>query len=97
MLSTPNFPIEYPLTQSETISIEEIASIVNNLSAAEVALLDVERLHEVVQRMQELCVDMEVTSLQEIYEVCILRLVALNSVRHAIPKIRKLVELHGNN
>jgi hypothetical protein len=32
MLSTPTFPIEYPLTQSETLSIEEIAAIVGQLS-----------------------------------------------------------------
>lgn len=47
--------------------------------------------------MQELCIDMEVTSLQEIYEVCILRLINLNGVREAIPMIRKLIELHGDN
>ena len=41
MLSTPNNPIQYPLTQSETISIQEIAVIVGQLSEQEVASLDV--------------------------------------------------------
>lgn len=52
-------------------------------------------MHEVVQRMQELCVEMEITSIQEIYEICIMRLIGLNNIRDAIPMIRKLVELYG--
>lgn len=45
--------------------------------------------------MQELCVEMEITSIQEIYEICIMRLIGLNNIRDAIPMIRKLVELYG--
>lgn len=67
MLSTPTFPIEYPLTESDTISMEEIAAIINNHSAEDIRRLDIVKLHEVVQRMQELCVEMEITSIQEIY------------------------------
>jgi hypothetical protein len=62
----------------------------------DIAKLDIGKLHEVVQRMQELCVEMEITSIQEIYEVCIMRLIQLNNIREAIPMIKKLVELYGD-
>ena len=75
--------------------MEEITSIINNHSAEDINRLDIVKLHEVVQRMQELCVEMEITSLQEIYEICIMRLIGLNNIRDAIPMIRKLVELYG--
>ena len=75
--------------------MEEITAIINNHSAEDINRLDIVKLHEVVQRMQELCVEMEITSLQEIYEICIMRLIGLNNIRDAIPMIRKLVELYG--
>jgi hypothetical protein len=39
---------------------------------------------------------MEITSLAEIYEVCIMRLIELNNIKESIPMIKNLLELYGD-
>jgi len=52
MLTTTNFQIEYPLTESDTISVEEISNIIENHSSEDIKRLDLHRLHEVIKQMQ---------------------------------------------
>ena len=46
--------------------------------------------------MQELSLDMSITTLTQIAESFIIRLIRLNAIKESIPMIRQLIKLYGD-
>lgn len=66
LMHTPEYPIDSPLTSNDAVSIDEINEIVSHLGAKHLVELDLNKLYQVVKTMQELSLDMEITSLPQI-------------------------------